>query len=186
MSTLNLSQYHSFLENLVTQTASLGSRLLELPANELIADIDYRITQLGLDSDGKKIGNYDTKKMWAGSYDFDNQANFKPKTKKNGSVRKTVTLEQGYMQLRAVQGYRTDTKVMERTGAGIKNIKAAYDSSLGVMEVGFTDLEQSVKFRGEEERGDRPILTPTAAEIQQVQIAQVREVKLFIKEMIKK
>lgn len=184
MATMDLSQYHKFLDNLVTQSATLGSRLLEVPANELIAEIDYRITQLGLDSGGNKIGGYDTKKMWAGRDDFDNQENFNPVKKKNGDLRKTVTLEKGYMELRGIQGYRIDTKVMERTGAGIKNIKNSYDESTGVMEVGFTDLKESVKFRGEEERGDRPILKPTPAEIKNVQLAQVREINLFLQEMI--
>jgi len=176
---MDIGQYHDFLSRLVTESANLAEGLLTIPANEMIASIDNRITQEGRDTNNEKIGDYSTKKSWATIEDFDNQANFKPEQRKDGTgLRRSITLEEGYMELRRIQGYRVDRVVLERTGAGIKNIKQSYSD--GTTEIGFTDAQESVKFRGYEEFHDKSVLAPTTEEIAAVGAAQVREIKIFM------
>lgn len=153
-----------------------------LPANELVSNIDYRITQTGIGTDGGKIAEYSHKKSWATASSFDNQGNFKPVKTKSGRVRRSVTLEEGYYELRKIQGYRVDFMNLERTGAGIKNIKVGTESDTKV-SIGFTDLKQSIKFRGNEDRLNKQILNPTKTEIEQVAQTQIDEYNLFIKEI---
>lgn len=182
---LDLNSYHNMLTNLISNTSTLKERLLVLPANELVAEIDYRITQTGIGTDGAKIADYSKKKSWATKSSFDNQENFKPKTTKSGRVRTSVTLEEGYYELRKIQSYRVDFMNLERTGAGIKNIKVGSETERKV-SIGFTDLKQSIKFRGNEDRLNKQILNPTAGEIAIVAQVQVREYELFIKEIFAK
>lgn len=181
---ITLEQYHDMLSKLVGETANLTERLLVLPANELRAGIDFRITQTGMGTNGK-LETYSRKKWFATAENFDNKSNFKPKTTKSGRVRKSVTLEEGYLELRKLQGYRVDITNFERTGAGIKNIKVGNETDTSVA-IGFTDLKQSIKFRGYEKRKGVPVLEPTSEEIQNVAKAQAMEYSLFIKEVFTK
>lgn len=183
----SLQQYHQMITDLQNDNNSMGDRLLIIPANEMIADIDYRITQEGKDSDNNKIGDYSKKPYFATAASFDNQDNFKPKRKKSGKgIRTSIDLEEGYYELRKIQGYGNDFVNLERTGDGIKNIKSAKEDENTAL-IGFTDIDESNKFRWYEKghnatHQEKTILSPTKEEIQRYKEAQIREMRSIIKE----
>lgn len=67
----------------------------------------------GVDGDNTKIGAYSTKEMYASKKVFKNKGGFRAQGKKskkpfaNGNERKSMYLNQGYKQLRQVQGYES-------------------------------------------------------------------------------
>lgn len=178
----SLDTYNNFLERLISAEQTFTDRLLLIPANNMVADIDTRITMLGEDSNGEKIGEYSKRPSYATEEDFTNKSNFKPGKKKNGQTRKSVDLEEGYFELRALDGQRNDRVVLERTGAAIKNIKVGIEGNTA--EIGFTDKTESDKIRWYEERNDKSVLAPTRIEIDQVAKYQAEEYRAIIKEIL--
>lgn len=176
---VTLQSYHDTLLRLQSATEDLDEMMLVIPGNELVANIDQRITMEGLDTKGAKIGDYSREKIWVGVNDFTNTGNFKPERKANGEMRKTMTLEEGYYELRKLDGQRNDRVVLERTGAGIKNIKVGIPQS-HVVDVGFTDENESNKFRGYEDRNEKQILDPSEQELANYRTAQIREYRILI------
>jgi hypothetical protein len=85
-------------------------------ANELIAETKNRVVIDGKSSTGNKIGNYSRKEGYYGREDFTNRGSFQGVGKNGGKPRKTMYLQQGYYQLRGIQGKENAFVNMDYSG----------------------------------------------------------------------
>lgn len=92
--------------------------------NNLHSAMLKRIFVDGIAGSGGKIGNYSFKPLYAPQRVFTKPGSFLPQGKnsalqlfKNGKLRKTMYLQQGYRQLRQIQGLDAGTVTLTYTGS---------------------------------------------------------------------
>lgn len=90
------------------------AKLIYPVATKIHSDMTERIFGEGGDGSSKKIGKYSTAPMYASKRQFKKTGAFRARGKnsnkavfKNGTPRKTMYLQQGYKQLKQVQGYES-------------------------------------------------------------------------------
>lgn len=155
-------------------------------ANELIGEMRDRIFNKGLNSSGNPIGNsYSTTPTYVSKDVFIRKGSFTPKGKenkgnfKNGKERKTMYLEQGYKELRDIQGRQTAKVDWRYSGSLEKSIEAVREDSNSVL-VAITDGLESSKRKGLEEQSGQTVFTPSESDIQHYEEVMGTEIdKIF-------
>jgi hypothetical protein len=118
---MDLTAYHNNLRNLTTSAAQRMAEAAVIPAGmRLLGTIKNRIARDGQATDGSEIGQYSTVSGYYGKKQFVKKSSFKPqgnpKSNRNPNPRKTMFLEQGYRELRAIQGRPVDKVNLNYTG----------------------------------------------------------------------
>lgn len=167
---ITLEQYTERLQDLAKQGSERAIESVVIPAaNELLANIKNRIIDEGKKSDGSKIGNYSTKPAYFEKEQFIQKSKFKPKGKtgetkfKSGAFHKSMYLEQGYKELRNIQGRPTDKINEFYTGSTMNSyqLQAIQNAVL----LGLTN-EKSAKIRQGQEGRFGKIFYATKEEIE--------------------
>ncbi len=122
---MDLKEYQARLERLTIAAQNKAAESIIVPAaGFLLASIKNRIMIEGKNSAGASIGVYSTKEMYATPEQFIKKQKgiFQPQGKtgkgpfKNGNIRRSMFLPQGYKQLRAIQGRPVDVMNYNYTG----------------------------------------------------------------------
>lgn len=155
---MDILEYYSKLQELVTASSKQLAQQAVVPAaQELLAETKNRIQSDGKKSDGSSIGQYSTKTAYYGREAFDKKSSFKPPTGK-----KTMKLEQGYKQLRQIQGKPTTDINETYTGSTL----AAFQNQItedAVLQGFTTELSSKIRKGQEAKRGN--IFNPTDTEL---------------------
>lgn len=153
---ITLEEYQGKLQQLAREGSENAIERILVPAsNELLANIKNRIIQEGQKSDGSKIGNYSTKPMYVEQQAFIQKSKFKPRGKTgettfdNGQPHKTMYLQQGYSQLRSIQGRPVDKINEFYTGSTMNSYQLQVES--GQILLGLTN-EKAAKVRAGQEK----------------------------------
>jgi hypothetical protein len=152
----------------------VAERIVTTGAISLERQIKARVFVKGEDSGNVKIGNYSTSPITVGKGAFFKKSAFQPKAK-----HKTVTLPDGYKELRDIQGMRTDTVTLKYSGALRKSLDISVTSPNRAV-IGFTSIESEVVANAQERRYGRPIFTPNPDELKQMRSAMFRKAKEII------
>lgn len=166
----NLQQHLERIQRLALAASKEATLAIRVPAaNRLRATVINRIVNEGKASDGSKIGNYSTRPAYYNRDAFVRKGSFRPvgKTGKtvfaNGKAHRSMYLPNGYLQLRSIQGRRTDTVNLQYSGDMVLDYQQQVtDTSI---LIGFTKKLQSDKRKGNEKRFGKPIFKPTTGEI---------------------
>jgi len=133
------------------------------------SEMSARIFEDGKNGNGVKIGNYSTDEMYAGVRKFNNKGRFRPKGKsgavkfKNGNVRKTMYLKNGYKELRQLQGYESSFVNLQYTGdlmTDFTKVKPVGDKVIVSVSRGINDK----KIQGIENRYGKSVFKHTKDE----------------------
>jgi hypothetical protein len=148
---LTPQEYISRLQNLSANLQAQGVADIYVPAgNALRAKVINRIVNEGKGTNGQSLGQYSTTPAYYERQQFDKQGAFKPQGKRGSRPEaKTMYLEQGYRQLRDIQGKETGFKNFEYRGDMIKDFQQGFQSD-NAFVIGFTDIVQSKKRKGNE------------------------------------
>lgn len=204
MSSEALQAYNNKLRFLVERAKDKAlERIIVPPANKLLATIKNRVQRKGENTSGGKIGNYSTKPMYASRDQFDKKSSFKPVTKKYISTDakapktvkgrnvlgtiysekgKTMYLQQGYKELRDVQGKPTDKVNLTYRGDLMNSYQQVVEQNAVVQ--GLTLESEKKKREGLEKRFGGQLLHPQKQEIETyrkdvTEIAKTESVKIM-------
>lgn len=188
---MTILEYRNKLAELIAQSKEKAIEEAVVPAaNKLLATVKNRIQRQGKKTDGSAIGTYSTEPMYASRDQFDKKSAFKPigknekkrkttqvfdiGTQKKRSVpitadfrqRKSMYLEQGYKQLRDIQGKPTDKINFTYSG----DLMLAYQQQQKDKSIlqGLTSELEALKREGLEGRFGKT-LTPMKEEINEYQ-----------------
>lgn len=194
MSSEALKKYNDKLRELIEKSKEKAlERIIVPPANKLLATVKNRIQRKGENSSGNQIGQYSTNPMYASVDQFDKRSAFKPgqkatvtsyrstqlkinpktlKVKKgktnyetiNKEKMKTMYLQDGYKQLRDVQGKPTDKVNLTYRG----DLMNSYQQQIanGAVIQGLTLETEKKKREGLEKRFGGKILSPKKEEVE--------------------
>lgn len=135
------------------EAVSLGSGFL-------LNDIKLRITERGEMSNESPLAPYSTKPWNFKREDFVKRSAFQPK--KPGQ--KTMYLEQGYKELRDIQGFRTDITNLKYSGDLIKSM-IAFKESPNSFVLKFNSSHETIKSIKLEKQYGAPIFSGSVGEI---------------------
>lgn len=107
-------QYVKEIERRISQLRMAD--LIYPVATKVHAEKSERIFDKGINGDGNKIGEYSTESSYYIEKQFKKTSAFKPRGKdsesikfKNGELRKSMFIKDGYKGLKGIQGYKNDT-----------------------------------------------------------------------------
>ena len=154
------AEYIEKLKALRDAAVAKGVAAVIVPnANELLANTKNRIMVEGKNSAGGNIGSYSTKKMYAGKEQFVKTGSFKAGPRPGA---KTMRLDGGYKQLRAIQGRPVDK--MNYNYSGDTMLAYQMQALKDVVLLGLTN-ERASKIRQGLEAKRGKAFYPTKAEI---------------------
>lgn len=167
---ITLEQYQNKLSQLAKEGSEKAIESIVVPAaNELLANIKNRIIKDGQKSDGSKIGNYSVKPIYVEREAFIQKSKFKPKGKTgkttfdNGRPHKSMYLQQGYKELRSIQGRPVDKINEFYSGSTMASYQMEVQSNQVLL--GITN-EKSAKIRAGQEKRFGKIFSATRQEIE--------------------
>lgn len=152
---MDLHEYQNRLRQLATTASQRIAEAAVVPAGmRMLATIKNRIAQKGEATDGAEIGQYSTTPGYYSKEQFVKKGAFKPKGKagsgRNPSPRKTMYLEQGYRELRSIQGRRVDKININYTGDLLASYQ--YQKTAQALLLGLNNASQVPKREGLEKR----------------------------------
>lgn len=158
------------IDGLIAKMKVNASIVLVAAVSNAVGKQKRRIFNDGQSATAGDIGNYSTDKMYADADDFAVKSKFKP-----AKNRKTVKLDDGYKELREIQGFQTDKVDLMYTGAlftsqgtGTKGMRNAFQyekESEFVIAVGFTNKLDANKAKGNEKHFGKVIFQLNKKEI---------------------
>jgi len=172
---MTISDYAKMLEQLKAdaETQNLSESVMLPAANRLLGTIKNRIVRDGLNSNNQKIGDYSTTPIYVSKEQFVKKGSFKPLGKggfkgeriverklKSGAIKRsikktkpqTMYLENGYKQLREIQGMDISKINLKYSGdLIINNYKIATKGKTTIL-LGITTEEDAKKREGLEAR----------------------------------
>jgi hypothetical protein len=165
-----ITKLRAIISTALTQDAVNNAAL---PAfKEFEADYKERIFVRGLNSAGKRIGQYSTTPFYinpkAESLRGVKRGGIKPQGKfgqvrfKNGKRHKTKYLGSGYRQLRQLTGRQSGFVDLNFSGASLQTLQTGVKS--GRLIFGFTNAQRQVILEAQETRYNTLIFRPTATE----------------------
>lgn len=151
---MTLNEYHNALLNLVTETKEQVSEAIMIPSvNELLGTTKNRIFVDGKKADGSKIGDYSTKEMYATKEQFVKTSSFKNQGKTGKPTKSSMYLQNGYKQLRQIQGRRTDTMNMNYSEQVLLDYQMTVRNNEIVLGM-VTERSSKIRNGQQEKRGD--------------------------------
>lgn len=168
--TMTLEEYNQHLERISEQAyerAIMGAMFSS--AGRLLGTIQNRIIQRGEATDGSKLKAYSTTSGYYTKEQFVKESAFKPQGKRevgnfiNGKVRKSMFLQNGYKELRDIQGRPTDRTNLFYSGDTMRAyVIGRKENSI---QLGFNNDMASKIRKGHEERYDKKIYSGSVSEI---------------------
>lgn len=153
----------------LTAVVSWKNRTQTVAMKQLEADMKERVFNDGKAADGSSIGHYSIKPLYATQDEFSVRSKFKPQGKNSssqyfqtGNKRKSQYVPGGYKELRAIQGFSTETVNLDYTGSLRHSITVGTVGTNVVL--GFADKERFEIAEGNEGRFHKEIFTPSKRE----------------------
>lgn len=204
---MDLHEYSDKLKEIIERSKEKAlERIIVPPANKMLATIKNRIQLDGENSEGRRIGNYSTASMYVTQDQFDKRSSFKPigknekkrktvqvfdiGTRKKKSVavkedytlRKSMYLQEGYKELRDIQGKPTDK--VNATYRGDLILSYQQQQTANAVLQGLTSEQEKLKREGLEKHFGGKIMAPQKEEIDQYkkEVAEIQKteiIKLF-------
>lgn len=168
---MTLEQYQTRLQQVATQVSNRITDAAIIPAGSvLLARIKNRVINEGKGSGGNKIGNYSTKPTYFRRDQFVKKGAFKAQgktgkgAKKNGQPRRSMYLQNGYAQLRQIQGRQSAFVNLEYSGDTLLSLQM--NRAGNTVQIGFIRQKASV-VRKALERRYGSVFTATSAELRE-------------------
>lgn len=169
---MTIDEYIQKLQNLSSSAINDAREEVYIRGgNFLLANIKNRIQREGKDSTGSVMPGYSTKPSYFNRDQFVRKSSFSPKGKsgektfKTGRERRSMYLENGYKELREIQGRQTQKRDLTYSG----DLMLSY--VLGTIEngivLGFNQEKQSKKRKGLEDKNGGGIFYGTSEEIKE-------------------
>jgi len=203
---ITLKQYTQRLRKLIeaSQTKAINSVMIP-SANRLLENVKNRIINQGENTQGGKIGQYSTKPMYASKEQFDKKSAFKPLKKKYVSTDakapktvkgrkvlatvftaegKTMYLQQGYKELRQIQGKRVDIVNLEYRGDLMRSYQQEVVNT-GIIVQGLKHEKEKKKREGLQKRFGGLLLHPQKKEIEGYKEELIKNTRTLHEKIIK-
>lgn len=186
---INLEDAPEFFNNLKETIVNHIKEDAMLPAaNTMLAEYKERIFSDGKDSNGAKIGDYSRTEQYFNKEQFVRKGAFRAQGKTgkkkhdNGVPYKSMYLQEGYYQLRSIQGRDVSGKNYNYSGSLSRAIQV-YKTETGVA-IGIAEKRESIKLRANENRDGKNVSGATDKELQIFGYELVEAVRVKIEQLL--